>query len=252
MNTKIVCCYHRNSPMIFLPTVEKYPDIFVPILGGSVHGVPDHLFFQNMQHDDCGDNISYLNPQISEHSCIYWMYKHYQELGNPDMIGLCHYRRFFDLDYNNLDPKMLYLKRGKNNHSEWPRSVLHSFIGIPCTQLIIDSIIYDQPDFKDDIDMVLDDYDFFDKDMFIVPRHVFFGYMRYMMRCYRVLFSSQLKIIILRWAVDHPCYDLGTIIYRRGMSYVLEFLTAVFFTHLQRFGYPIHLSELTEDSFHDY
>ena len=48
----------------------------------------------NMIGDDTGDNISELNRNFNELTAIYWAWKNYDKLGNPDYIGLAHYRRF--------------------------------------------------------------------------------------------------------------------------------------------------------------
>ena len=50
----------------------------------------------NMIGDDTGDNISELNRDVNEWSAIYWVWKNYDKIDNPDYIGLCHYRRLFD------------------------------------------------------------------------------------------------------------------------------------------------------------
>lgn len=35
------------------------------------------------------------NKLMSEYTAIWWVWKHYKELGDPDYVGFCHYRRFF-------------------------------------------------------------------------------------------------------------------------------------------------------------
>ena len=49
----------------------------------------------NVYLDNTGDNLSKDNPVYNEMSGIYWVWKHYEEVGNPDFVGFMHYRRFF-------------------------------------------------------------------------------------------------------------------------------------------------------------
>lgn len=45
--------------------------------------------------DDTGDNISAKNRAYCELTAYYWAWKNYEKLGNPNYIGLTHYRRGF-------------------------------------------------------------------------------------------------------------------------------------------------------------
>lgn len=75
---------------------EKFPDMedYIHILAGkeNLNGESDLI------GDDTGDNISNKNKYYSELSGLYWIYKN----KSNDIIGTCHYRRFFSLKASNL------------------------------------------------------------------------------------------------------------------------------------------------------
>ena len=108
MNVKIAVVYN-NEPKL-CSVVKQHPDIYVPILAGH-HWSKKNYDISGLLYDDVGDNISWLNPYINEMTAIYWLGKHIDALGNPDYIGLQHYRRLFDLDqvlpYLRLDTLIL-------------------------------------------------------------------------------------------------------------------------------------------------
>ena len=69
---------------------HKMPDdpAYLPVMAGSAlaGSVPS-----GYQRDDAGDNISARNRTYSELTALYWAWKNL----DADIIGLCHYRRFF-------------------------------------------------------------------------------------------------------------------------------------------------------------
>ena len=81
MNTKILVCCHKQAEL-------PHDANFMPIHVGK------ELSKQalDMTGDNSGDNISKLNPFFCELTTQYWAWKN---LSGVDIIGLCHYRRFF-------------------------------------------------------------------------------------------------------------------------------------------------------------
>ncbi len=80
--TTIFICAHKEVPL------PQHP-FFLPIQAGAAL----HKHITNYQPDDEGDNISKKNPHFCELTCHYWAWKN---LKNVEIIGLNHYRRYFD------------------------------------------------------------------------------------------------------------------------------------------------------------
>lgn len=74
--------------------IESNKDLYIPINGGSSL-INDEWSSKNLLFDNTGDNISNKNKLLNEMTSIYWMWKNYNTIGNPDYIGHNHYRRFF-------------------------------------------------------------------------------------------------------------------------------------------------------------
>lgn len=81
-NIKIFICAHKEVPL------PQHP-YFLPIQAGAVLHEP----IPGFQPDNEGDNISIKNPHFCELTCHYWAWKN---LKNVDIVGLNHYRRYFD------------------------------------------------------------------------------------------------------------------------------------------------------------
>ena len=81
-NIKIFICAHKN---VALP---QHP-YFLPIQAGAALHNP----IPNYQPDNIGDNISEKNPHFCELTCHYWAWKNLKKV---DIVGLNHYRRYFD------------------------------------------------------------------------------------------------------------------------------------------------------------
>ncbi len=81
-NITIFICAHKE---VELP---KHP-YFLPVQAGAAIHEP----IKGYQPDNEGENISAKNPNFCELTCHYWAWKN---LKNVDIIGLNHYRRYFD------------------------------------------------------------------------------------------------------------------------------------------------------------
>lgn len=81
-NIKIFICAHKE---VQLP---QHP-YFLPIQAGAA--LRESII--GYQPDNEGENISAKNPNFCELTCHYWAWKN---LKNVDIVGLNHYRRYFD------------------------------------------------------------------------------------------------------------------------------------------------------------
>jgi len=85
-NIKIFICAHKE---VALPQ-HRY---FLPVQAGAAL----HPHITGYQPDDTGDNISTKNPHFCELTCHYWAWKNLKDV---DIVGLNHYRRYFDFQQN--------------------------------------------------------------------------------------------------------------------------------------------------------
>ena len=86
MNAKIFVICHDPDKI----DERLFSSPYVPICVGNRKDEFPSYFLR----DDEGDNIADKNGVFNEMTAIYWVYKHLIELGNPDVIGFVHYRRF--------------------------------------------------------------------------------------------------------------------------------------------------------------
>ena len=93
MNVKILICCHE-------PTYFPYDSVFMPLYVGHALARDKTCpsWFRGAFFDDDGENISAKNPSYNELTGIYWAWKNYEKIGNPDYVGFMHYRRHLVFD----------------------------------------------------------------------------------------------------------------------------------------------------------
>lgn len=239
---KLLICYHKKDVLI-------KDDIFTPIHVGraiarSKMKEDDSEFkwlSENMLGDDSGENISEKNSSYNELTAVYWAWKNYEKLGNPDYIGLMHYRRHFIFresnevveNVNGIDDN--YFKRINYN----PETISHLFDDCDYVAHIghVDEVYkhYKENHHIEDLDLAIKilknkypDYsataDAYLKmsyvnlcNMFIMPRKMFFEYCRWI---FDILEEFE-KLV-----------DLS-----EKRLFISERLTGIFIEHQKRNGY---------------
>lgn len=84
MDLKILVCCHKEG------LIPKYAPYFPIQVGKELSKVDLEI-----QGDNTSDNISIKNENYCELTALYWAWKN---LKNVKYIGICHYRRYFDLN----------------------------------------------------------------------------------------------------------------------------------------------------------
>lgn len=112
-SVKIMVCYHKPEH-IFKSSVLK------PIrLGRALVKNKEPDVLAAMPGDDTGDNISQLNHKFCEMTALYWAWRNYGALGNPDYCGLMHYRRLLDFSLSRK-LSVIHLEKPED---VWPESI---------------------------------------------------------------------------------------------------------------------------------
>ncbi len=98
-NIKILLVSHKPFKIpegeYFLPIHAGRSVAMQASKDGKIDNEDFKWLMENTVGDDTGDNISEKNRYYSECSALYWAWKNYDKIGNPDYIGLMHYRRHF-------------------------------------------------------------------------------------------------------------------------------------------------------------
>lgn len=236
MTVKLLVVYHKQAELI-------KNEVFVPIAAGLSADNPAYEFLsENMISDGTGDNIAAKNAVYNELTAVYWAWKNYDSLGNPDYIGLSHYRRHFVYQPNspkpyyeikkidesflktiNYSPEILtdILRRGdfvaplpsKRGSVRENYRLAHNIEDLTVTEKIIAD---KYPDYINAANDYLNGKKAYFHNMFIFDRATFFRYCQW-------IFD-----ILLQFEQSHTKPT--------GRLYVSERLTGIFFTKLTEEG----------------
>lgn len=213
-----------------LPSVFDNRDVYSPIQCGSA--IHDHL--DGCIRDAEGDNISALNVHFNEMTAIYWVVKHYEELGNPEYVGFDHYRRFLNWAPEWLRPGCVVARRWFS----W-RSLGRQYDACHCTK---DREIFSEQ-FRAKMGLEYADYDaywrthgFYICNVFIMHRNEFRRYGEFIGSCISIL----KELDAAGRFEKHSGYQ------DRVPSFLLEEMTSYWIWHEKRSGrIVVHPSTIT-------
>ena len=139
---KILVACHKADPNI------RQDDIYMPIqVGKALHPELDLGF----QCDNTGDNISEKNGSYCELTALYWAWKNLKDV---DYIGLCHYRRYFNMTNEELSKAINSCDILLAKPLTLPTSVYNELVYWTCledTTIFIDSLLSLFPEYKEDV-----------------------------------------------------------------------------------------------------
>ena len=189
-----IFCYRRRPPEDFamyvvthkkLPTelVDNLPEGYKVIHAGRTLG--NELGYLG---DNTGDNISNLNPYLSEITALYWIWKN----TSHTVIGLSHYRRFFTTNGKNFLTAKEISSIMENYdivtgilsmHRAPSFEILRDDIcnEAPLSENIIrQNLMRAQPDYLDAFNYKMNSPTCYYKNMFVTRRHVFDAYCKWL------------------------------------------------------------------------
>ena len=161
MDLKIVVATHKEYDL-------KEDDRYLPVFVGSK--ISDLTL--PYQRDDEGDNISEKNPYYCELTGLYWAYKNLK----ADYLGLCHYRRYFDLDNIDLNKYDIVLPKKRHYYIETVYDQFKHAHGERPLKIMEEVIKNDYPAYYDDYLKQLNSKSLHIYNMFIMKYDIFIDY----------------------------------------------------------------------------
>lgn len=196
-----------------LPQCFSNRAVYVPIDCGRA----SHIALTGMIGDDLEPSISKLNPFLNEMTTIYWVGKHYHEIGNPEYVGFMHYRRYLDWSPRCLGKQIVFasliVTRNTtrqffiNYHGEkWLNVFLNEFL-----------VAFGHEEYKN-LNRFLNSHFLYIANNFIIHREMFFEYFGFTEKC--------LSICVRLLEKHNQEFAAMSIIGKRQFSYIMERMTS--------------------------
>ena len=161
MLLKIIVAVHKEYD---IPKEDIYLPVFV---GASLNecNLP-------YQRDNEGENISNKNRSFCELTGLYWTYKNYQ----ADYLGLCHYRRYFDLKNLDIEQCQIVLPKKRHYYIETVYDQFGHAHGFQALDIVREIIEKDHQDYLSCFDACMKKRSLHIYNMFIMKYDIFLKY----------------------------------------------------------------------------
>lgn len=258
MNVKILVGYHKPATLL-------KSDVLVPIhvgraltsttsKDGKMSTEENQWLLNNMIGDDTGDNISAKNREFCELTALYWAWKNYDELGDPDYIGFMQYRRqliftkeknksvkFSQIEYEKItenymreigidDETILKEVEGKDGlifaPFSYSKTVYGQFYELTFPPFDLNFSVFEKaldilrtkyPDYSEACNQYLEGREHYWFNCFVMKKEHFFGYCDWL---FSILFELEKQADLTYETVNG----------RRVLAYIAERLHGIFYT----------------------
>lgn len=175
--------------------------------------------------DDMGDNISLQNPYYCELTVLYWAWKNAKE----DYVGLCHYRRVFDLTDGQLEallakqpdailvyPSIQYPNAGRHESR---------YLNSDVRQAVREALKRQSLQLYQDYENIMNDKYIYNFNMLLAKKEVLDRYCQWLFGTIR--------------QIEDICRERGIMVERRQQGYWAEDLMSLYFL-TNREGFSIY------------
>ena len=202
-----------------LPECFANSSIYVPIQCGRAL----HESMRGTIGDDTEPSISSLNPFLNEMTAIYWIGKHYHEVGNPEYVGFAHYRRCLDWAPSLLTPGVVFASTFVSRVTN--RCLFVSCHGEKWLDLFMKRFRSEFCECRD-IDDFWDSHFMYIANNFITDRKTFLRYFAFVERCLRIC-----EELIAKHKLE---FNVMSISMKRQFSFIMERMTSYWIWHEKR------------------
>ena len=193
----------------------RLPSYVSPIYVGAVCSAMPGQWSITAFRDDIGDNISLQNPYYCELTALYWVWKN----SNEDYVGLCHYRRIFDLTDGQLTSLL-----SKQPHAilvypsiQYPNAGRHEsrYLNDDVRKVVRDVLQAQSVELYEDYAKVMDDKYIYNFNMLIAKKEVLDKYCEWLFRTIQ--------------QIEDICRERGITVEKRQQGYWAENLMSLYF-----------------------